>query len=132
MTTNRESKRRINLPQRAIDNARSRYSQGGTSEEFRRRTGWWERDLTLTENRDSDEIIKITSQYDKRPDLMAVDVYGSALLQWLILQYNNIVDINEEFVAGKFIKLPIAQRVLFDFLNKRTGGIPPRDTTISS
>ena len=114
----------------AADNAKSRYTQGGDVELFRRRLGWWERDLETLKEDDTDEFITITPKHDKRPDVMAADYFGSALLMWLILQYNNIVDINEEFIAGKTIRLPTTQRVLFDFLNKRTGGVAPRDETV--
>jgi hypothetical protein len=115
----------------AVDNAKSRYTQGGDTETFNRRLGWWERDLDSLREDDSDEFITLSTKYNLRPDLLAVDIYGSSLLGWLILQFNNIVDINEEFITGKTLRLPTQQRVLFDFLNKRTGGISPADTTIT-
>ena len=110
----------------SVDGAKSRYSQGGETEEFEERLGWWERDLETLQERDDDIFITIASKYDKRPDLFAADFYGSTLLMWVVLQFNNIVDINEEFIMGKTIRMPTMERTLFDFLNKRTGGIPPR------
>jgi len=120
----------INLSN-AVDNAKSRYTQGGDTEIYNRRLGWWERDIDSLGEDYSDEFITLTPKYNLRPDLLAVDIYGSALLGWLILQFNNIVDINEEFITGKILRLPTQQRVLFDFLNKRTGGILPANTNIT-
>ena len=108
----------------------SRYVQGGLTDRYNNRLGWWERDLDLLVEDDTDVFITIAPKYDKRPDLLAADYFGSTLLMWLVLQFNNIVDINEEFIAGKRIRMPATQRVLFDFLNKPTGGIPPKATTI--
>ena len=115
----------------SLDNAKGRYTQGGDTETFRKRLGWWERDLDSLRRDDTDVQLTIAPKYDKRPDLLAADYFGSALLMWMVLQYNHIVDINEEFVAGVRISLPTTQRVLFDFLNKPTGGVPPTDTTIT-
>ena len=116
----------------SLDNAKGRYTQGGETEAFDQRMGWWERDLETLRQNDNDIFIIIQPKYDKRPDLFAADFYGSSLLMWLVLQFNNIVDINEEFVQGKEVRLPATQRVLFDFLNKRTGGVVPRSTSITS
>lgn len=113
----------------SVENAKSRYTQGGETERFQQRLGWWERDTSLR-FADDDVIVNISPKYDRRPDLFASDYFGSSLLQWVVLQFNNIVDINEEFLAGKQIRVPNQQRVLFDFLNKRTGGIPPKTTDI--
>lgn len=94
----------------------SRYSQGGEVEVLQSRLGWWER--RIFEMSVLDVPITISRKYDKRPDLMAFDAYGRANLAWVLLQYNNIVDINEEFVEGKEILVPTAQRVLTEFLTK--------------
>ena len=110
----------------SLDNAKGRYTQGGETEAFDQRLGWWERDLETLRQADDDLFIVIQPQYNKRPDLLAADFYGSTLLMWMVLQFNNIVDINEEFITGKEIRMPSTQRVLFDFLNKRTGGVAPR------
>ena len=123
-------RKRVEASRNSVDNTKSRYTQGGDTEVFRERLGWWERDLETLKEDDTDEFIVITPKYDRRPDMVAADFLGSALLSWMVLQFNNIVDINEEFVAGKNIRLPTSRRVLFDFLNKSTGGIPPKDETI--
>lgn len=115
----------------AARNAKSRYSQGGPTEQWRERLGWWERDLGTLRKDDTDLFITLTAKYDKRPDTLAADWFGSSLLMWLVLQFNSIVDINEEFIAGKVIRLPTTTRVMFDYLNKRTGGVPP-STSLSA
>lgn len=109
----------------SADGAKSRYTQGGEVERFQRRLGWWERNLSVVPRGD-DLLVTLAPKYDKRPDLFSVDYLGSALLQWVVLQLNNIVDINEEFIAGKQIRVPDTQRVLFNLLGKRTGGITPK------
>jgi len=97
-----------------------RYTQGGLVDRYRRRLGWWERypmDLAT-----DDFSFTITKQFEKRPDLVAYTVYEKATLAWLVLQYNNIVDINTEFVAGKVLRLPSAARAQTNLLSNRTGG----------
>ena len=88
---------------------KSRYSTGGKTDSFSTRLGWWER-YVYTKNRD-DVTYTIEQKYNVRPDLLAYEVYGSPSYMWLILQYNNILDVNVEFVVGKKILLPTPQRV---------------------
>lgn len=113
----------------AIDNSlfnnKSRYTQGGESERYEKRIGWWERDLDTIKKDGNDLFVKINPKYDKRPDKFAADYLGRSDLAWIVLQFNNIVDVNEEFIAGKTIRMPEPQRVIFDFLNKGTGGVQP-------
>jgi hypothetical protein len=109
----------------SVENREARYVQGGETDVFENRLGWWERDLETFSFQASDLFVTIAPQYDKRPDRMAFDMYGRSGLQWLILQYNSIVDINEEFRSGKEIRLPDPSRATFSFLNKKTGGVPP-------
>lgn len=113
----------------STQNSKSRYTQGGDTETFQRRLGWWERDLENFQHADDDVFITIANKYDRRPDVLAADYFGSAQLMWLVLQYNSIVDINEEFLAGKRIRLPNTSRALFSMLNKSTGGVPPSSNT---
>ncbi len=98
----------------------SRYVQGGTADRFPTRVGWWER--KLLPRSDTDFTIVIESSEDRRPDLVAARIYGKPSLQWLVLQYNNIVDIETEFLAGTEIRLPQQRRVSLDFLTQPTGG----------
>lgn len=90
-------------------NDRSRYVQGGTTDEFTRRLGWWERRVFLP--RVDDFRYTILSSENKRPDLVARKFYGTESYMWLVLQFNNIVDIEEEFKAGQQIILPTEKRV---------------------
>lgn len=83
----------------------SRYSQGGDTEKIGDKLGWWERRNVVFD--DVNEIVyTIDVETVKRPDKVAKKYYNSAELEWVILQYNNIVDINEEFTYGKKILIP--------------------------
>lgn len=101
----------------------SRYVQGGDTTVYSNRLGWWER--TLIDQADDDIVLTIPRKYALRPDLLAYDLYGKASLQWLVLQFNNIVDINTEFVQGKEIRVPSPGRVVLELLGKTTGGLSP-------
>lgn len=93
---------------------RGRYTKGGTTEVFPKRLGWWERDLSLLKRESDDIVFFIDSTFERRPDLISYAAYGRHELEWLVRQYNNIVDINEELVAGRYIVLPSVNRALYD------------------
>lgn len=104
----------------SADQSKSRYTQGGVVDRFKSRLGWWER---FALPRSSDDItFPITRRFERRPDLVAAAVYGQVSLMWLVLQYNQIVDINTEFVAGKTLILPTASRVQLNLLTQPVGG----------
>jgi Base plate wedge protein 53. len=91
----------------SLDKKNSRFVQGGKTDIFEKRLGWWERYPNVAKKTDSDLIIeKLPAKYDGRPDLLSYDAYGDNNLEWVILQANNIVDINEEFVTGATIRVP--------------------------
>ncbi len=113
MATNR-------LP-KSTDKRQSRYVQGGATDNFGTRLGWWER--RTIQQRDDDIFRTISNQEARRPDLIAFNVYGSAELAWLVLQYNNIVDHIVELAEGKEIRLPPKQRVSLSILTGSTGGV---------
>ncbi len=98
----------------------SRMLQGGIAEYDDTYIGWWERD-----NLDKDDITDITYKinkvYEGKPDLIAYDYYGKNGLGWIVLQYNNIVDVTEELAAGKLILLPSKSRVFYKFLSRPMG-----------
>ena len=108
----------------SVNKRNSRYVQGGTTTVHPTRVGWWDRLVMSTD--DDDLFLTITNRQDRRPDVIASDIYGKAGLAWVVLQFNNIVDINLELQAGTQIRLPTPDRVFFDMLNRPTGGVPYR------
>ena len=92
----------------------SRQTQGGDNDIFQDKLGWWEKRTDIPTNQIDDIRYEITSQTQFRPDLIAFLTYGRADLNWLVLQYNNIIDVNEEMTAGTIISLPSVDRVFFD------------------
>lgn len=93
----------------SLKKSRSRMLSGGTSEIKGNKIGWWERKPLPKEGSTDREII-LDEEYAGRPDLVAFDYLGTSRLMWLVLQYNNIVDLNEEFILGTKIVLPSAIR----------------------
>lgn len=95
-----------------------RYSQGGTIELHGNAIAWWERQVYPKS--ETDISYTISPIYARRPDLLANDLYGTPILQWFILQYNTIVDINNEFVEGNKLILPTKARLFGELLTRRT------------
>jgi|TARA_B100002019_G_scaffold175292_1_gene151511 hypothetical protein len=56
----------------------------------------------------SDELYTIESRYDKRPDLLANDLFGTVQLWWVFALRNpdKIIDPLEDFTSGTEIFLP--------------------------
>lgn len=97
-------------PTSSANDPRSRYVLGGSTDSTTQFLNWWDRKLIPPA---PDDIpLVIARKYNRKPWLMAFDLYGKAKDQWIILQFNNIVDINTEFVQGARIKVPTAQRIL--------------------
>lgn len=93
----------------SVTTGKGRYTQGGTTEEFSNRLGWWER---IIHERSPDDILyTINSGEAGRADLIAHRLYQKATLAWLVLQYNNIVDPSVELQTGTTIRLPTPSRV---------------------
>lgn len=105
----------------SVLNKDSRYVNGGDTIVYPNRLGFWDR--TVLPLSDDDIIFTITSEYNLRPDRLAKAIYGKATYMWVILQYNNIVDINEEFISGAQLRLPTFQRLSLAVLTKKSGGI---------
>lgn len=99
----------------------TRYVQGGLTTVWPNRLGFWER--KNIPQRDNDLFVVVTNRQDRRPDLIAFDYYGKPDLGWIVLQYNNIVDINLELREGAQIRIPDPDRLFFDLLNTPTGGV---------
>jgi hypothetical protein len=106
---------------KSTNKRRSRYTQGGSTDVFPDRLGWWER--RTIRQRDDDNFRTITGQEAGRPDLIAFNAYGDASLAWLVLQYNNIVDNVVELAEGTEIRLPPKERVSLSILTGSVGGV---------
>lgn len=109
-------------PTSSANNPTSRYVQGGVTDVYVNRLGWWEANPMVTA---SDDItIVLSPRYNTRPDLLAYDMYGKSNLMWLVLLFNAIVDVNEEFVTGATITLPSKSRVFSSIVSSQPGGNP--------
>lgn len=106
----------------AVQQSTGRYVQGGLTDSFNSRLGWWER--TPFAFRTDDIFTHVRPGENARPWLISFRVYNQDGLGWLVLQYNNIVDINEELVPGTRIRLPHPSRVSLSILINPTGGNP--------
>jgi len=116
MAGNKSSTRTNNV----VNSRNSRYVQGGLSDRHPTRVGWWER--KILEYQDTDYVIEIRPNESTRPDLVAYRIYNKPELAWLVLQYNNIVDVQTEFVTGVELRLPNQRRLALDILSQTTGG----------
>lgn len=97
----------------------TRHTQGGVCDVKKKKIGWWERRTDFLNFQADDIIIEsLPKVYSLRPSLLAYDLYQRDDLAWLVLQFNNIVDIEEEFVTGVSLRLPSRQRVQFSILTK--------------
>lgn len=105
------------MAQRSDQQTGGRYVQGGTVSVNGNKLGWWERTIFVKSPLDIQYVIG--SKYNRRPDLLAYDVYGKATLQWFILQYNNLSDINVDFVEGTQISLPTKSRLFGELLSRK-------------
>lgn len=101
---------------RSDQQSTGRYVQGGKAQVRGDKLGWWE--PVKFPKSQSDVPFTITRRYVGRPDLLAYDVYGSANLQWFILQYNAVLDLFNDFGEGKVILLPTKARLFGDLLTK--------------
>jgi hypothetical protein len=92
----------------------NRYKSGGITDKFPNRLGWWERN-TYSRSVD-DVVVQVSVRQAYRPDIISNDIYGTPMLAWLVLQYNNIVDVNVELGRGAVLYLPQKSRVMFNIL----------------
>ena len=98
----------------------TRYTRGGISDIFDNRVGWWER--TTFNEHPTDLFFRIDTKTAMRPDLISNMMYDTPTYAWLVLQFNNIVDINLELVEGVIIKLPTPSRLNTVLLVNSSGG----------
>lgn len=99
-----------------------RYVHGGTTEVNKDQVEFWER--KIFQQSDEDKVYVIEEIFDKRPDKLAFVLYEDSRLWWVICQYNNIIDVHDEFVTGKEILIPVKERVINQFLTGTQGGVP--------
>lgn len=99
----------------------SRYTHGGTTELDGKFLEWWDRKTFPLD--ESDMFLTLEKTFEGRPDKLASVMYNDSSVWWLILQYNNILDINEEFVAGVQLRLPTKDRLQKDMLTGKSGGV---------
>lgn len=93
----------------SIKIGKGRYIQGGKTDAFSNRLGWWER--VVYKPAFDDIAYTISGGEAGRADLIAYRLYQQANLAWLVLQFNNIVDPTVELQAGTTIQLPTPSRV---------------------
>ena len=96
---------------------KSRLVQGGTPTTTDNKISWVER---RNINQHADQLehkYKLTVVTVNRPDILANMFYGNTELEWVILQYNNIVDISDLNV-GDEIAIPSVSYVNRMILNK--------------
>ena len=103
-----------------VTKGNTRYTRGGLSDVYNTRTGWWERNILAHDP--SDIFFDVNSDTAFRPDLIAHRVYGSSTYMWVVLQFNNIIDINEELTIGTVLKLPAPSRLNTVLLANSSGG----------
>jgi hypothetical protein len=99
----------------------SRYTHGGTTEVDGKFLQWWDRKKFRHDP--SDLFITLKKTFEGRPDKLASVMYNDSSVWWLILQYNNILDINDEFIAGVELRLPTKERLEKDLLIGKSGGV---------
>ena len=88
---------------RSTNRSKSRMVQGGVATVNDNKIGWFEfREMAPDSN---ERYFTMTVNDLGRFDKIAFMFYGSVELEWVILQYNNIVDI-QDVVVGDRIKIP--------------------------
>jgi hypothetical protein len=102
----------------------SKYVQGGDTDIIGSNPtgnilGFWERRDDVPTNQVDDLQFTLTSDYNLRADKLASDFYGRTDVMWEILDYNQIVDVNEEFVTGAVIRIPSAVRLFGEILTRQ-------------
>jgi len=109
-----------NITVNSTENRNSRMVQGGLTDIYNNRLGWWEK--RIFEKQNDDFIIEILEAEAGRPDVISQRVYGKPIYAWLVLQYNNIVDPVVELVPGAVIEMPTHSRLVLDIITKPEGG----------
>lgn len=110
----------------SLDSKYSRYVSGGVTEIGTHGLEYWEKNKWNLSDTDLVYVLKKTDE--KQPWILAEAFYGQANLMWVILQYNNILDIQEELVAGRQLIIPTKDRVFKEFLKSPNNGVASKRT----
>lgn len=86
-----------------------RYVLGGVTEVSSHAIEWWEKKLVLKDP--GDLLYTLEEQYVTRLWLLADALYNDPELEWVILQYNDILDPELELVAGLQLILPTIEKI---------------------
>ncbi len=80
--------------------------------------GAWIKPSILKRQLRDDQIMYYTVDYSKagKPHAIAYAVYGTTLLDWLVIAFNDRTDVFGWPAAGEVIKLPIRTVVLSELL----------------
>jgi len=62
------------------------------------------------------KVFQVTSVTEGRPDLIANQVYGTPLLDWVLIAFNNVRDTLNWPMAGSLIEYPVDSIVLPEIL----------------
>lgn len=95
----------------SLDVKDSRLVMGGTTTKTGIFLGYWEK-KEIPREPDTDITFSVTNDYAYRADKIAYKLYGRSDLEWIILQYNNIIDIMEELKSGVVLTVPSADRAI--------------------
>jgi len=115
------NKFRLYKHKNSLSKKHSRMLNLGETEIKGNKIGWWEREV-LQKNPSTDITITLNSEFHKRPHMVSYRYYNTPSLFWLVLLYNNIVDVEEEFTKGTEITIPNKSRAL----SEMSGSSPRR------
>lgn len=97
----------------SLSNKNCRLVRGGSAKQEGIFVGYWNK-IKFPTDKITDVKFTITADYAFRPDKISYKMYGRDDFQWLVLQYNNIIDINEELTIGTVLILPSYSRTLYN------------------
>ncbi|AVH85294.1 hypothetical protein RsoM2USA_366 [Ralstonia phage RsoM2USA] len=110
----------------SLDSKYTRYVSGGVTEVGTYGIEYWEKNVWKDDS--TDLVYTLTKADEKQPWILAQAFYGNPNLMWVILQYNNILDVQEEFVEGIQLLIPTRDRVFKEFLKNPNGGVTSKRT----
>lgn len=100
-----------------MDDLYCRYVLGGITDVYPNRLGYWSM-VDIPHNQPDDIIFTLDAKTQYRPDLISYKYYNETSFEWVVLQYNYIVDVNEEFIIGNVFSIPSYSRLFSNILTK--------------